>query len=268
MLALDKRAGSIELAPHLAAYDVPVEVGMLDSADVQFIGQGDMVNVGVECKTIGDLVNSMRSGRLSGFQLGRMCESYDYAFLLIIGAWRPGPGGELLYLRGRDWRPITDGHNSVLYRALQAYRFTLGHRAYTTAGNLIQIDRVGDYREAAAWVVSLYKWFEKPLEQHRSHEAIYQRDGRSSPNDGGHKPKSFIRRPVGDLERFLHTIDGIDSAAKFLANRFESMDNLVKYTAKDIAETPVEQFVKGGGTRVVRLGIKKGERVWQSLRKQ
>ncbi len=59
---------------------------------------------------------------------------------------------------------------------------------------------------------------------------------------------------------------GLDQAAKSVADRFGSMEGLMKATVEEIAECPVEQWLSGGGKRVVRLGEKKAERIWKSLR--
>lgn len=265
MLVVDSRAGSKELVPFLQPYGVPVEVDLLPSGDVQFVGSGpddSIVRVGLELKAIGDLVNSMRSRRLSGFQLDGLCSEYDYAWLVVLGIWREGNQGELIFNYRGQWRPISDGKSSVLYRAVSSYLTTLKLKAGTETGNPLLIERITDYKECAAWVVALYHWFQKPFEQHKAHEAVYSKE--YSSRQQGHK--AFIRREVGWFERALATMDGIDSNAKFLAERFVSFENLWNASIPAIAETPVEQFLKGGGKKTVKLGKKRAEKIWLSLR--
>jgi hypothetical protein len=68
------------------------------------------------------------------------------------------------------------------------------------------------------------------------------------------------------LEQFVAAVDGFDTAAKWVAQKFGTMEELIKATPEEIAEVRVEQFMKEGGSRVVRLGEKKGVKLWHALR--
>ena len=96
MILLDDRTGSGELLPLFRPYDAPVELARLDFGDACWLGNGATGPelVGVERKTIHDLVSSMRSKRLSGYQLPGLLRTYDWVYLLVEGVWRCGGRGE------------------------------------------------------------------------------------------------------------------------------------------------------------------------------
>jgi ERCC4-type nuclease len=172
MLIVDDRehGGIAELVAQLG---VEVSVQRLEYGDCCFTGNGEQGEclVGCERKKLSDLVNSMKDRRLSGHQLRGMWQSYDYCLLFAEGVWRPGAGGEIEELRGRDWRPFYShqaGKAAISYRQLLSYLTTLELR-----GGLV-VRRTSNERETAAQYVSLYHWFtDKDWHQHNSHDQVY-----------------------------------------------------------------------------------------------
>ena len=109
MILVDPRAGSRELIPLLEAYGsprrIPVQLAAeeMPAGDFLFEGNGPYgrVRVGVERKTIPDLINSRDQGRLMGTgkspgQVHKMMEQFDYSWLLVEGIWRGNPETGLL----------------------------------------------------------------------------------------------------------------------------------------------------------------------------
>ena len=96
MILIDDRMGSKELLPLFRPYDVTVELSHLEYADIAFFGNGPTGPelVGIERKTLHDLVNSMRSRRLSGYQLPGLMAAYAWVYIVVEGVWRAGDGGE------------------------------------------------------------------------------------------------------------------------------------------------------------------------------
>jgi ERCC4-type nuclease len=115
----------------------------LDSADYVIFDR-DGCSLGIERKTVGDLLGSLRSGRLNA-QLGRMAECYNIVVLLIEGLLNMAPDGRVTTARMKTgW-----SHASI-----QAYLWSIqakGVRLLTTAGQAETVDllRVLDQRGRA-----------------------------------------------------------------------------------------------------------------------
>ncbi len=270
MIQISPRTGSYELRDLFKSFDVLTDTSVdIEFSDFCFYGNGPdgLCRVGIERKRLSDALDSIRTKRLSGHQLGGLCKEFDFVFIVIEGQFKAGEHGELLELKWRDkklqWLPTSDGKQAVLYRAFQNYFTTSKLKAGTAAGNPVVIERTTEPFETVALVVSHWHWFnDKVWEQHRSHEAVYNKEYQNN----NHKPRSFIRRQVSQCEQYMAVAPGLDQAAKSVADRFGSMEGLMKATVEEIAECPVEQWLSGGGKRVVRLGEKKAERIWKSLR--
>src|SRR5271169_4444109 len=102
MILLDDRVGSHELLPYFSPYGVQVESTRLDYGDACWVGKGPDGDcmVGVERKTIGDFISSMRGKRLAGHQLPGLMSSYEFTYLIVEGIYRPGETGELEQRQG------------------------------------------------------------------------------------------------------------------------------------------------------------------------
>lgn len=169
MLLIDRRVGSKDLYPPLKKLGLPADLVELDYGDLAFEGRGPnatSVLVGIELKTLPDLVNSLRTRRLARRQLPGLLKTYEHAWLVVEGLWRPDRQGELTMYQGprRRWRPL---HGRMSSSEMEKRLLTLEmcglHVRYTTS-------RVA----TLAFVVSLYRWFtDKTMEQHQSHIAIH-----------------------------------------------------------------------------------------------
>lgn len=173
MILVDPRVGSGDLEPHLRALQVPAELYPLEFADAMFLGRGPDgvdVAVGIEIKTVSDLVNSLTSGRLAGHQIPGLVATYHWVWLLIEGGMRCGKSGELEVWRGGKWSAFTDGYAGGKvwqYRDLHRYLLTLEH----VCGVRCRV--VPTRREVVQTLVDLYRWWtEKAWEQHKGHVAF------------------------------------------------------------------------------------------------
>lgn len=258
-LLLDPRSGSGELLPYFKSYDIEVSVTQLDFADIAMFGDGPdgLVAVGVERKVIGDLVNSMRSDRLTGHQLPGLMENYQFVFLVVEGVFKAGKSGALEVLR-QNWRPLMVGSKPILYREVSNFLLTLMLKCG------VMVVRTNNAEETVAWAVGLYKWFEKGWHQHVSHEAIYTPFNESGV---GSRRGNWRKRTVPKLEKMVAQLDGVDRAAFGIAQRFRNMEGLVGATVEEIAEVRIERNEKGG-KRLVRLGDKRGQSVFEQLREE
>ncbi len=169
MIFIDPRKGSGELAPLFRGSEY--ELAELDAADFAFAGNGpeELVTIGVERKEIGDLLNSMRSRRLSAFQVPRILECYDIGYLIVEGAFRPDPHGpRLQLLQGTDWE--TPPWLQLGYDALMGYLNSIEQSG-------ISVLRSYDSMETVRMVLLLERWWSKPWESHH----VFQQFRASSP---------------------------------------------------------------------------------------
>lgn len=161
-IIVDRRAGSKELM------DYPLPDASLDelpSADVMLVGNGPdgEVLVGVELKSVTDLVSSTSTGRLQATQVPAMLDDYDVCWLLVYGAYRAGvKEGELQIQKGpRWWRKYRMGNREVPWSYVEAFLLSL-----SVVG--VQIKHVYDMAEAARWIGVLDGWWSKPYDKHRA----------------------------------------------------------------------------------------------------
>lgn len=166
MIWIDSRIGSKDLLKPLLDAGVPAEMTTLAFGDIAFTGKGiggASIDIGIELKTIGDLVGSIRSGRLAGHQLPGLTETYDYRWLLVEGTWRHDDNGMIVTYQGksRGWRPLP---GKMSASELEKHVFTFEccgglHTRYTNSR-----------RDTIRFLSCLYRWWtDTPLDQHTSH---------------------------------------------------------------------------------------------------
>lgn len=137
------------------------ELSRLDSGDACLVGNGPdgPMLVGIEVKSITDLVSSISTGRLQGTQVPLMLKSYDVCWLLYYGKYRAGPGGGLDIRYGKTWRRHKIGNREVPYGYVEAMLLDLAAVGF-------KIKHVHDIHEAAAWIGVLFRWWTKPWAKH------------------------------------------------------------------------------------------------------
>jgi hypothetical protein len=169
VILVDDRAGSRDLVDH-PPLDTLGELCRLESADVCFPGNGpgdDPVLIGIEVKSLDDLISSIDTGRLQGTQIPAMLAEYDVNWLLYHGTYRPGIQTPSLQTWRGQWRGYTLGKRPVPYGYLESFLLTL-----TAAG--LHVKHVADARTASAWVGVLHRWWTKPWAKHRGFHAFDQ----------------------------------------------------------------------------------------------
>jgi ERCC4-type nuclease len=165
VITLDDRVGAVELLKHFPAG--MAEVSRLQFGDAMFVGNGaeGPCLVGVERKRIGDLVNSIANGRLSGHQLIGLCNAYNVTYLVVEGLYRPAPKDGLLEVwRHGHWGPLEMGKRRFMARDVWAYletwRMVMGVGIWHTASP----------DETAHWIRAIhYWWTHKDWAEHRGH---------------------------------------------------------------------------------------------------
>jgi ERCC4-type nuclease len=111
VIFVDRRVGSKDLLSPLRQTGLEAELVELEFADVAFSGlgtKGASVDIGVELKTLNDLVGSLRSGRLAGHQLPGLRTKYEHAWLIVEGLWKSDERGQVVTYQGRTrgWVPL------------------------------------------------------------------------------------------------------------------------------------------------------------------
>ena len=189
MILVDYRAGSAELLEPLRKMGLPAESGDIP-ADIAFEGRGEKgapVMVGIEFKKLGELVQSLRTQRLQGYQLLKMREHFQFCYLLVEGELRYDTNGQLLRRAGRrDFKRLPGAMEvTELLKRLCVLHLRGG---LNFLGARTRVDSLH-------WISALYRtWTDCDLDQHKSHIAIYQ---------------APTLAPVSEFRAFISRIDGI-----------------------------------------------------------
>lgn len=233
LILVDERVGSRELLSRIRALGTDAELaGKLD-ADFQFMGNGEdgAVLIGLERKTITDLFDSMRSGRLAGHQVGTMMRTYDVLYLIVEGYWRRGRGTGVVEVRNGEWRAA---RGNVRYSEVMRFLASLRE-----LGN-IRTWRTADEEETSAYIVEEYAWWQKEWSAHRTAQTIYSAD---TGQPKGRRTHMF-RHEASLVEKWLVQLPGVADRAGELARHFSS--------ARDLADADEDRWCEIKGLRIGR----------------
>lgn len=215
VILVDRRVGSVELAPYLRNLGMTVQIETLSAGDVCFEGKGPEGNimVGVERKRTNDILSCIDDGRFSGFQQPGMMEDYHRRLLIVEGLWKPSATGLILEYKAGTWIPI--GGRRVLYDKLFGFLLSVQQVAGTV------YVRSGDIQETAYQIKVIYQWFQKEWGNHTS---MSQPQNIIVPSF--EKP-SFERK-------FACLIDGIGvKRSKEVVDHFKNVPNMVHAEEQD-----------------------------------
>ncbi len=186
-IANDKGVGT-HLAPKFTARHIPFRlVNQQPSADFVFSGCGPdgldhMITIGIERKTMSDLIGSMHSGRLTAKQVPKMLEWFDYSYLLVEGTYKCGPLGELHEWMHGGWQSVRGATNGASFDKITHFLMTI---SLFTHGR-VMILQSPNMDQTAALVGSVYEWFQTPWEEHGSFQRFH-----SAPPD-----RPFVNTPT------------------------------------------------------------------------
>lgn len=167
-MRVDTRAGSKELLPYFLNMGIRAEPVILPSGDVEIIGNGPggrPVLVGVEYKTLTDVVQCVKNGRFAE-QLRAMRSNFEVCWLLIEGRLRVAK--PLSVQRKTSWHPL-----HITYTHLASWVMTMAQ----SAGVLLW--RTETKQESAEWLAALDSWWTRDWDSHRSHLDWYVPEVRS-----------------------------------------------------------------------------------------
>lgn len=166
-LWIDDRAGSIDLVQHEPILST-AEICRLDSGDAMILGCGPNSTpllVGVEVKSIYDLIHSIQTGRLQATQLPALISTYDVRWLLIYGSYGPGPGGTLQIYGSRGPRRFNLGSRPIPYGYVEAFLLDV-----VAIG--VSVKNVPSSYAAAQWLGVLHRWWSKDWSKHKGLRAF------------------------------------------------------------------------------------------------
>ena len=170
MILIDRRVGSNDLLTPLKAAGFDAQLVELAFGDIAFEGKGlngTPLNVGVELKRLGDLVSSLRTGRLAGHQLPGLLRTYDYAWLLVEGQWEQNTKGQVLTQKRRMgiWTPMKGGMSaSELDKQLLTLELCGG----------LHVTHTHTRADTVRFLGNLYRWWtDRALDGHTSHLALH-----------------------------------------------------------------------------------------------
>jgi len=220
MILVDDRTGSAEIAPLLSSPNV---VCHLDYADFAFSGNGPdgPVNVGVERKSLMDLLQSMTTGRLSGHQMVGLTNEYDWVYLLVEGVWRPDRHNGMLHRINKRGKWVAAAQGSRRFMARDIYNFI---QSLQIMCGVITVKTSSTW-ETAKWLDSCHGWWSKDWEKHKSHLQFQK------PTTHAHLVKPNL------ATRIWSQFEGIgwDKARK-LAEEFDCLYDIAVATEEELVE--------------------------------
>ena len=158
------------LVEHINHIGVRAELADLQFGDIAFEGRGPLgtVSVGIERKTLHDMLNCIDDARLAGHQLVGMRQMYTVRVVLLEGYWKPHDGeGWLMegFNGGTSWGYCRYRSQRTLYSKLYRYLISL-----QLSGNLLMFSR--DLFQTAFNITEWFHYFQKPWDGHTSMQEI------------------------------------------------------------------------------------------------
>src|SRR5258708_9100747 len=171
VLLVDNRAGSKELIKPLtkALGSLNVEATILPFGDVAFVGkglEGAPIDIGLEFKSLSDILACCRDGRFAGHKMPGMRRTYAYSWLLIEGLWRTENGLITTYQGPkRGWR----AHPS----RMKGSEFEKHLLTFELCGGM-HVHLSNTRSDTLNFILNLYRWWtDSALDAHTSHLAVH-----------------------------------------------------------------------------------------------
>lgn len=192
MILIDARVGSKELLPYIQRIGVKAEISHLEYGDAAFEGNGPhgRIGVGVERKTMGDILNCIDDSRYAAHQRPGMLAMYDVNILMVEGVWKPDTQSGYLMecIATLTWRPFRYRQQMTRYSKLFRYLLSV-----QLAGTIVIITR--DMEHTAFNICECFSYFSKKWEDHTS---LLETQKLNMPSLTG-RP-SLVRKWASDLE--------------------------------------------------------------------
>jgi ERCC4-type nuclease len=237
MILIDSRDGSRDLADmpcmdghcQLTSLDFEVDGKIVPCGDAMLTGNGpgdSIISIGVEVKSLSDLLTSITTGRIGGTQMPRMikCGVYDYYFLLYYGLHRSGPDNNLqVRNRKKQWKQFKFGRRPVPYSYLEGFLLTAQFLSP------FMVKQVYDFNDAAIWLRLLDHWREKPWDKHRGLSVFAKSRELSAPPNADPVEEQMARTAAS-----FPAIDWVKGHAA--AKHFDSVEEMLAADVEDWQE--------------------------------
>jgi len=171
MIYVDERTGSKELVAVIQSLGVPVESTRLEYGDAMFEGNGPdgPTLIGVERKTLGDMLQCVEDARYAAHQLPGMKMLYTKSYLCLEGLWCPGStnsdyANKLMvgYQGGKSWGPFNPrSGRTPLYAKLYRYLMSVALSGVTVTQSLNQW-------HTGYNICEMFAYYQKPWKSHTS----------------------------------------------------------------------------------------------------
>lgn len=161
-MLVDSRVGSKDLIKHPPLSTCGI-LCVLESGDVVINGNGPKgsVSIGVEVKSIFDIIASLESGRVQT-QLKRMLGIYDRNYLLTYGIYKCDPKtGALIILKGNAWQKYRIGSRYIPFGYVEGFLVEVEELGVTCK-------HVQDIPTAVSWLGCLSRWWGKSWDDHKA----------------------------------------------------------------------------------------------------
>jgi ERCC4-type nuclease len=228
MIVVDSRTGSKELLPLLRQMGVQADLGGYIAADFQFEGHGEKplepIIVGVERKTVQDMIGSIRERRLLGAQLPEMARAYQVVEIIMEGTWR----------RNRDTGlvEVPTGAGKWVVARGSMHHEELAHFLMRLQDLGILVWRTFDERETAAWLKARYNHYQQPYSERVAKlHVVYAPPPEVKRR--GRRIGLLGARVASFKECVAAQLPGVDSRAIELAAQFPSAKALANATVED-----------------------------------
>lgn len=170
-----------EFAPLLQTYHVPHErTSDLEYGDFFFCGNGPLgdgtLDVGIERKTISDMLSSNREERFSGHQLQGLLEVYHVPVLVVEGVYRADPVTGILQVPsgGGKWRDLRLGSTSFMHSELDRFLLSVAVMTAYQVGKPLIVTQTANRDATARKIADLYHLFTaKSWDEHKSHDGVH-----------------------------------------------------------------------------------------------
>jgi len=219
MILIDPREGSKEILEYINAMPGhPLcEHQMLEYGDVAFVGDGPQgpMMIGIEVKTLNDVLSCIETQRFTGHQLPGLKQHYDVVYLIMQGEYRADWNTGMLQFKSNKGNFYFDV--KVGSRSWTHYEFS----AWITMVELgwgIRTRNTLDMKDTSRTIIEMYRILQKPWEEHHTLQPFFLGP------DIGNTP--FVKPSL--VERVVSQVEGIGSTrAREIGKRFTSVSQMV-----------------------------------------
>lgn len=228
VIYIDSRVGSRELAPIFQRrHGAKTSLTTLESADIAWSCNHTVNNpfcagdrgcrIGVERKTLSDLIGSLLKSRLDGRQIPMMLKGYTMSYVLVEGVWRAGDDDSIEVYARNGWEK---SRHPLTYSQLEGWltRYEVG------AYGRIQIRQTSTMTASAAFCRAKAAWWWKDWDKHHF-GAVTKMEA----------PVRALMFTANEYQKVLAALEGVGLVKmKVLYRAFNSIMSVMMATPKEL----------------------------------